>query len=418
MHTKSIIESVKRSIVPDPEYARKVSSKVHAVVKRINSCFTDADARLGGSGAKGTWLKTFDVDIFVLFNYSKYKEKSSQLSDILEKKISKEFKRIKRLHGSRDYFQISEGGFTFEIIPILKITKAAQAKNITDVSPLHSTWVKKHKDMIDEIRLTKQFCKANNFYGAESYIQGFSGYVCEILTIHYGSFHKLLSAAKKWKSSVVIDTKEFYKGKNIFLSMNKSKLVSPLIVVDPVQHDRNAAAALSTEKFDLLRTRSAEFLKNPSEDFFIEKHLEQDVLKREHKGKKIIVVKLKPGHGKEDVVGSKMMKVYEHLEQQLTTQDFTILESNWHWDRKTKALLYFVTEKKDLPPTKMMNGPPLRMKKHAENFKKNHKKTMIKNKKLYAIEKRAYRKPEALVKHVLAGNYVKERTTSSRFEVM
>ena len=35
--------------------------------------------------------------------------------------MKKKFKNIIKLHGSRDYFQIRENSFTFEIVPILKI---------------------------------------------------------------------------------------------------------------------------------------------------------------------------------------------------------------------------------------------------------------------------------------------------------
>ncbi len=45
------------------------------------------------------------------------------------------------------------------------------------------------------------------------------------------------------------------------MELNKSKIQSPLIVIDPVQAGRNAAAALSFEKYDLLRKKAKEFLK-------------------------------------------------------------------------------------------------------------------------------------------------------------
>ena len=88
----------------------------------------------------------------------KFKDKSDKLSDILQKFLKKSFK-ITRLHGSRDYFQIRQGKFTFEIVPILDIKRAEQAENITDVSPLHSNFVLRHKKLIDEMRLTKQFLR-------------------------------------------------------------------------------------------------------------------------------------------------------------------------------------------------------------------------------------------------------------------
>src|SRR3989344_2249802 len=141
---KTMLSEVVKEIVPDKKYEGDILKKASDIIKKINSGLKDAKAMLGGSGAKCTWLKTFDADIFVKFNYNKFKDKSTQLSDFLGAFLKKHYK-IRRLHGSRDYFQIKDGKFTFEIVPILDIKKAEQAKNITDVSPLHSDFVLKHK---------------------------------------------------------------------------------------------------------------------------------------------------------------------------------------------------------------------------------------------------------------------------------
>src|SRR3989344_1107382 len=149
-------------------------------LKLLNSKLKDARAILGGSGAKDTWLAgNHDVDIFVLFNYQKYSGQSSELANFLEPIFKKVFskEKISRVHGSRDYFQLYYQGFFFEVIPILQISSSLQAINITDISPLHSLWANKYtKGLKDEIRLIKQFCRAQKVYGAESYIGGFSGY--------------------------------------------------------------------------------------------------------------------------------------------------------------------------------------------------------------------------------------------------
>ena len=132
---------------------------------------------LGGSSAKGTFLKgNHDIDIYVKFDKKTYSKKN--LSEILAKYI----KTASKVHGSRDYFQISEKNYTIEIIPILDIKNVNFAENITDISPFHTKFVLKNKKYIDDIMLVKAFAKANGFYGAESYIQGFSGYSLEILT--------------------------------------------------------------------------------------------------------------------------------------------------------------------------------------------------------------------------------------------
>ena len=395
---KKLLSEAIKSIRPDSQYEKEILSKADSIIKKINSGMKGAKAVLGGSSAKGTWLKTFDVDIFVRFDYKKYSNKSSGISDILEKFLKRHFK-IARLHGSRDYFQITEGKFTFEVIPILGIKKASEAKNITDVSPLHSDFIKKHRKLVDEIRLTKQFFKSSGIYGAESYIRGFSGYVCEILTINYGSFLNLVKAMSKWKEREVIDIKNYYKGKNVFSEINKSKLASPLVIIDPVQKDRNAAAALDHEKFGIAIHRAKEFLKNPSMEFFIVKeHDEADLRK---KFPNIIILKAVPLKKKPDVAGAKMLKAFHQIENELARHGFTIKESDMLWHHGKDSLFYYSLESTTLPESVEIAGPPLFAKQHVDNFRKKHRNTFIKGKKIYAKERRKLNKAQDAARQII-----------------
>ena len=139
-----LLKHVLKEIKPSKEEINDVQRKINEFISKINKGLKEAKAVLGGSGAKGTWLsRQHDADIFVQYDYKKYKDKSDRLSDMLEKTLKKKFGKVKRLHGSRDYFQIEQKGFTFEIVPILKINKSEEAVNITDVSPLHARWVNK-----------------------------------------------------------------------------------------------------------------------------------------------------------------------------------------------------------------------------------------------------------------------------------
>ena len=408
---KTMLSEVIKEIVPDKKYEEDILKKASDIIKKINSGLKDAKAMLAGSGAKGTWLKSFDADIFVKFNYNQFKDKSSGLSDILEKFLKKHYKII-RLHGSRDYFQIRESKFTFEIVPILDIKKAEQAKNITDVSPLHSDFVLKHKKLKDEIRLTKQFFKAARVYGAESYIMGFSGYVCEILTINYGSFLALIRAIPKWKEKTVIDIKNCYKGKNVFAEINKSKLNSPIIVIDPVQKDRNAAAALDHEKFEIIKHKAREFMKKPSKEFFEVKNLSENDIKKEF-GSNLVMLKAVPLKKKTDVAGAKMLKAFHYMENELVRHGFKVVESDMLW-HSSDSLFYYALQNDKLPEMMEINGPPVKNEKHALAFRKKHKKTFVKGKRLFATEKRKFADAKNLVKELIKTSNVKDNITGIR----
>ena len=140
------------------------------------------------------------------------------------------------------------GHYRFEVVPVLDVKKASSAVNVMDVSPLHVSYIKKHLKRKDDVRKLKFLLKANHLYGAESYLQGFSGYVLEILVSYYGSFDKVLKAFSSVKDYLVLDPAKHYSSKGIALkSLNQSKL-GAFVLIDPVQVDRNAAAAVSLEK--------------------------------------------------------------------------------------------------------------------------------------------------------------------------
>ena len=410
---KNNLQQVLARISPNREEQRQAKEITTSFLKSLNSKLKDAKAILGGSGAKDTWLSgNHDVDVFVLFDYKKYSAGSIDLSNLLETALKKAFPTIKlsRVHGSRDYFQLVYQQLNLEVIPILKIAKAELAKNITDVSPLHSVWVNKHTTKLkNDIRLTKQFLKANNMYGAESHIMGLSGYVVEILIAHYGSFEKLLKASQIWKLKEVVDAAKHYPKKDALFHLNQSKTQSPLIVIDPVDKGRNAAAALSLEKLQLFQKLAKAYLTHPDISFFEKKIVDFTVLKKEAdlKKKNLMFITLTPLAGKEDEVGTKLVKVFEFLRGKLAA--FSIIRSGWEWEKGKEAKFYFLLAKKELPHVEIRSGPPLNLKEHVDNFKKEHKDTFVKEGKIYANVKVLYPKLDDFVQVSMKEKYVLEK---------
>jgi len=405
-----LLDEVLKEIKPSAQEEKAMRARTKGVLARLGKALPDCKVILGGSGEKGTWLReTHDFDIFVMFPKKKYMEKSDQLSIILEKKIKNLYK-IKKLHGSRDYFQTVIDKFTFEIVPILETTKANSAVNITDVSPLHAKWVKKYKKYADDIRLTKQFFKAGKIYGAESYINGFSGYVCEILTINYKGFYKLVRAIVKWKSKQVIDIINYHKGKNVLFELDKAKTVGPLIIIDPVQASRNAAAAVAKEKFDEAIKYAKAFISKPSVKYFRIRYLDWQTLKKKAGRDEFYEFEVKSLTGKEDVVGCKLLKSFEHIKRKLDANEFIIKFSDWEWNKT--ARFYFIIKNMEFSKYKILKGPPSKMKFYALQFKKKHKNVFEEKKYLMAKEKRKYTKARVLLTDLLKDKYIKEKVRS------
>ena len=144
---------------------------------------------------------------------------------------------ISRIHGSRDYFRVDmEPGLYFEIVPVMKVTNPKNAENITNLSYYNVKYINKRLDekLSDDVIVAKSFCHANNVYGAESHIKGFSGYSLELLIHHYKGFLRFISEiAKSKEEKIIIDTEKHYTNKKrVLIDMNSSKLESPIILVE------------------------------------------------------------------------------------------------------------------------------------------------------------------------------------------
>jgi tRNA nucleotidyltransferase (CCA-adding enzyme) len=396
MELKSLLKQVIAEIRPSDE---DILDGVADFMQKLNSGIAKnkikAKAVIGGSIAKDTYLKgDHDCDVFVKFAYS-YRDED--LSKLLLK-IIKRFKP-EMVHGSRDYFHVSNG-IKYEIVPVLDIRNPKQAVNVTDMSPLHVTWVKKHPGLNDEIRLAKQFCKACGVYGAESYIKGFSGHVLDILVIHYGGFIKLLKASQKWKDKEVIDPEKYY-NKDALQKLNRSKVDSPIIVIDPVLPERNAAAALSYDKLEIFRKAAAGFLKRKSHRAFEIKEKTVEDIQKEAGKNKLILLEVTVQKGKEDVVGAKLLKAFQQIMNQLKFYDFNVKKAGWKWDKDTKAMFWYILDPRDLFEVMKWVGPPLREKERVENFKNKHKKTFIEGGRVCTYMNRKYTKPEKLVDRLI-----------------
>ncbi|MFH1182203.1 MAG: hypothetical protein V1702_04550, partial [Candidatus Woesearchaeota archaeon] len=237
------------------------------------------------------------------------------------------------------------------------------------------------------------------------HIKGFSGYVCEILIAKYGSFIAVLKAASKWKNTVIDVEKHYKRSIDAVRALNQSKL-SPLIVIDPVQKERNASAALSAESLGKFTAAAKEFLKKPSEKFFESKTFDFGKLKN------AVVVEVTPLHGKEDIVASKALKAAGYIRQQLEMSDFKVRQSGWLWNPE-KAVLWYSLEKMLIPKEKVVAGPPKGNALHEERFKKVHKNAFRKSGRLYAKIAREFTDARKLAQKLVKDAYVKERVKSS-----
>ncbi len=359
------------------ELKEKADKICNNLMQEIKKKKIVADVFIGGSLAKGTILKRkkYDVDIFVRFD-KKYEKKD------ISKLLGKILEKARKIHGSRDYFQLRKGQITFEIIPVIKISKPSEMKNVTDLSYFHVSYIKKkisqNKRLTDEILLAKSFAFSQKVYGAESYIKGFSGYALELLVCYYGSFLDFVKAITKnqKKQNIILDPARHYRSRqDILTNMNEAKLASPIVFVDPTFKERNVLAALSEETFERFRQACKKFLGNPSSRFFEEKKIDEKNFN--------FILDATTSKQAGDIAGSKLLKFYNLLKRRLNNY-FEVKKSEFEYDEGKKAKYYFkLKKKKEI----IIPGPPVTALENVTRFKKKHKNSFVRKGRVYAKEK-------------------------------
>lgn len=395
-----ILSQVLEKIKPPEEDLKIINDSLKDFLKKLEAGLKKhsikAEVFIGGSFAKNTVIKKDNYDIDVFLRFPDDKNISEQTAKVL-----KDIEKFSVMHGSRDYFQLKVSpDFFIEVIPVKKVKNPKESENITDLSYSHVNYIKKKlksKKILDEVRLTKAFCYANNCYGAESYIQGFSGYSLELLVYHYGSFLKFIKEMTKAKEKIVIDSeKKFRNRQEVLMNINSSKLQSPIVLIDPRYKQRNALAALSQETFEKFKEDCRKFLKTPSVKFFEVKKTDLEKVKQNAKKNKFEFILLEAKTEKQggDVAGSKLLKFYRHLESEIS-RFFEIKNKGFDYNKEKSARFFFVVKNRK---ETLCYGPNTNDKKNIVAFKKRHKHTFIKGKKIFAKEKISFNLKEFIKK--------------------
>jgi tRNA nucleotidyltransferase (CCA-adding enzyme) len=110
--------------------------------------------------------------------------------------------------------------------------------------------------MIRDIRLLKVFLKSINVYGSEVSKSGFSGYICELIIITFGTFKNFIQYASRLN------------GKMIIPKYCKKEFNEPVIIIDPIDPTRNAGAAVSEENLSKLKLAAKLYVANREDIIF------------------------------------------------------------------------------------------------------------------------------------------------------
>lgn len=385
MKINAVLEEIAKEVLPDKKtenYLKSLAKKVLSVARKKAKKYK-ADAMLVGSITRDTWLpdkKEFDV--FILFPENLTLNQLEIYGLEVGKNIVKEMKGTFTLkYAQHPYISAKIDDVEIDIVPCYKIKDASKLKSAVDRTPFHIKYLEKkmNKKLAKEVRLFKKFLREHELYGADAKNEGFSGYLCELLIIRYGSFLKLLKESQKWKLQEIIDLEKYYK-KEEYENLKKIFQRQPLIVIDPTDKKRNVAAALSLENFFRFKKIAKDFLENPSRETFFKtkKNFLTDVefsRLKFSRGTEFLAIKFVPPKISPDILWPQLRKFAERIKNILEEKkyEFKVYGYCIHTDEKNLAVVFLELEIYNLPNVQKLIGPYVFDEKNSHRFLESHK---------------------------------------------
>jgi len=376
-----ICETVLRKTTPNQKEKEKTAQFCHKLItnlqKELRKNSLEAEVQIEGSIAKDTWLtEEKDIDLFILVPKGQNREVFASVLNAAKKVAGK---NCLEAYAEHPYIEAKIDGFKVDFVPCFKVSSAEQAESSVDRTPFHTRYVLEHltEETKKEVRLLKRFMRGIGTYGAEIKIGGFSGYLCEVLILYYGSFINLLKSAADWKQYEVIDPENHFREKYAEV---KQVFPEHLVVVDPVDKGRNVASAVKPERLSEFIVASRQFLKTPRLEFFYPKPMKPslfDAINRKMKSRGTTFIFLKTGAipAVPDVLWGQLYRSQKALAKTLAGCNFNIVQHNVWSDEKSVNVFLFEVDSRYLPMVERHVGPPVWKKEDCEKFLEKHLKS-------------------------------------------
>ncbi len=378
---REICREVLRRATPDKkekeavlQFSRNLAEKLAATLQNSG---IEAKVAIQGSVAKDTWLAgEKDVDLFILLSKMDTKELFHSVLEVIKASVGEGWVEA---YAEHPYLQAVIADYKIDFVPCFEITRADEAVSSVDRTPLHTSYIKRHLDQHakNEVRLLKRFMRGTETYGAEIKVGGFSGYLCELLTLHYKSFLNVLKAFADWKERRLIDSENYYTGRK----QEVEKIFKePLIVVDPVDKGRNVASALRRKSLDTFIVASRMFLQKPSNKYFYPPERQAFMPNRivkilKIRGSTLVFVKFGRVNAVPDVLWGQLYKSQKSLRKRLQTHDFHVIRDTVWSNEQDLNIFLFEVEHRFLLPFRKHLGPPIEKRVDCEKFLQKHMKS-------------------------------------------
>lgn len=321
----------------------------------------DAKVLFAGSIGKDTYLRDPDIDMFVMFP----ENVPNRVMEKLGIEVGMAILNGQKSYSEHPYISGKFKGMDVDMVPCFSVSSADRIKSSVDRTPFHAAYVLENTDpaMRDEMRLMKKFMKGIGTYGAEPHVRGFSGYLCEIITLYYGGFLNALKAVAEWKEGVKLN---FGNGEGNFSRV-------AMIFYDPVDGKRNVASAVHVDTLSRFITAAKRYLENPDRRFFFpneRKPLDKSAIRQRIlvRGSTLISVSFRRPNVLDDILHAQIWKTELAIEKRLHYYGFDPLRAV-HSITDREVIFVFELATDTLSETYVHEGP-VPWVNNADNFLK------------------------------------------------
>ncbi len=391
-----IAEEIKGEILPTAEEVSKGIKAKQELEKRVKDVLKEYPGlkyRFLGSFPRNTWIRgNLEIDLFILFPEETYEDDLEKIGLEIGRRILDEWEER---FASHPYVHGRVMGVEVDVVPCYELKNTEKIKSAVDRTPFHHDWVMERiKGKEDEVRLLKAFLKASEIYGAEYKVRGFSGYLCELLILHYGNFKNLVKKACNWRRGLVIDVLE---GKEYL-----DDEIEVLFVVDPVDSKRNVAANLSLDSMAKFVEKCRDFYLKPEKNFFFKKEIEAIPnlkYELEKRASHILAVIFERPNIVEDNLYTQLERAKNKLFEFLKSNDFMPFNAGY-FVSQNRCVLLFETQVKEISKIKKVVGPPFEEWVHVKKFKERDRpyEPFIENGRYYTFDWRRFTTPAEAIK--------------------
>lgn len=368
-----VTQLISVSSVPSLSKQKKLE-KISKEIQNQISNFNDKRVLkviIGGSFAKGTWLENdTDIDFFVMIDPTVQRFEFEELGKSVGFYALKKYRPYLR-YSEHPYVEGNVNGIRINIVPCYKVEKNNWI-SAADRSPFHTIFMgtKLNEFLKSEVRVLKKFLKSIGIYGSQISISGFSGYVTEVLVLNYGSFKNVLQAFANLTPNYVVSLYPPDK-------QAVEKFESPIIIIDPIDSNRNLGAAISKECLSKFVLASRLFLKSPSKQFFIKPH-RSNTKKISYISSNLLIIDFKIQKRSPDILWGQLNKKLTSISKQLLTTGFEIVKKFCFTDEVERAVLIFMIKFPILSKINLNSGPKIFLKSETDSFiKKRIKKSIM-----------------------------------------